>query len=81
MRPLSHRNVCIVVGVAGNQGSDGVYSQNAPASGRSVVSVASVDNSFYLTEVMSLNIIPDENFRKCLGNRIHYSLQANLICW
>lgn len=54
----------LVVGVAGNQGTNGVYSQNSPASGKSVISVASVDNSFYPANVMDINVFPEEYFRK-----------------
>lgn len=53
-----------VVGVAGNQGSDGIYSQNSPASGKHVIAAASIDNSFYLSNVVQFNIITDEYFRK-----------------
>ncbi|KAI9269971.1 peptidase S8/S53 domain-containing protein [Helicostylum pulchrum] len=58
---LSNKGV-IVVGVAGNQGTNGVYSQNSPASGKSVISVASVDNSFYPANVMDINVFPEEYF-------------------
>ncbi|KAL7320251.1 hypothetical protein PS15m_000155 [Mucor circinelloides] len=52
----------IVVGVAGNQGSDGIYSQNSPASGKHVIAAASIDNSFYLSNVVQFNVITDEYF-------------------
>ncbi|KAL0145647.1 peptidase S8/S53 domain-containing protein [Mucor lusitanicus] len=52
----------VVVGVAGNQGSDGIYSQNSPASGKHVISAASIDNSFYLSNVVQFSIITDEYF-------------------
>ncbi|KAL9558413.1 hypothetical protein MBANPS3_000913 [Mucor bainieri] len=52
----------IVVGVAGNQGSDGIYSQNSPASGKHVISAASIDNSFYLSNVVQFSMITDEYF-------------------
>lgn len=58
---ISNKGV-IVVGVAGNQGGAGVFSQNAPASGKNVMSVASIDNSFYPANVLNLDIIPDKNF-------------------
>ncbi|KAK4518140.1 uncharacterized protein ATC70_001491 [Mucor velutinosus] len=56
------RQGVIVVGVAGNQGSDGIYSQNSPASGKHVVSAASIDNSFYLSNVVQFSIITDIYF-------------------
>ncbi|KAI9495422.1 peptidase S8/S53 domain-containing protein [Zychaea mexicana] len=54
------KNGVVVVSVAGNQGSDGVFMQNSPGSGSRVISVASVDNSFYLTRVATANTFPDE---------------------
>ena len=56
-------NNFIVVSVAGNQGSEGVYLQNSPGSGSKVISVASVDNSFYLTLAVTADEFPDENYR------------------
>ncbi|KAI8970374.1 peptidase S8/S53 domain-containing protein [Mycotypha africana] len=58
---LSNQGV-VVVGVAGNQGENGVYSQNSPATARSVISVASVDNSFVYSNVISFDFINDEYF-------------------
>ncbi|KAI8637780.1 peptidase S8/S53 domain-containing protein [Parasitella parasitica] len=58
---LSKRGV-LVVGVAGNQGSDGVFTQNSPGSGKDVLSVASIDNSFYLSKVIQFDFITDEYF-------------------
>ncbi|GAN05308.1 subtilisin-like protease [Mucor ambiguus] len=52
----------VVVGVAGNQGSDGIYSQNSPASGKHVISAASIDNSLSLSNVVQFSIIADEYF-------------------
>ncbi|KAI8887766.1 subtilisin-like protein [Backusella circina FSU 941] len=59
---LSRKGV-IVIGVAGNQGSDGVYSQNAPSSGKHSVSVASVDSISYPTKVFESKAIPEKKFR------------------
>jgi hypothetical protein len=56
----------LVIGVAGNQGSDGVYAQNSPATGRHVVSVASIDNEYYPTRVLNIKEMPSENFSKLL---------------
>ena len=52
-----------MVSVAGNQGRDGVYLQNSPGSGSKVISVASVDNSFYLTLAVTADEFPDQNYR------------------
>lgn len=64
IRKTANNTYILVVGVAGNQGGAGVFSQNAPASGKNVMSVASIDNSFYPANVLNLAIIPDKNFRK-----------------
>lgn len=55
-----------MVSVAGNQGTEGVFMQNSPASGSHVVSVASVDNTFHFTKVMLVQELPDKTFRKLM---------------
>ncbi|KAG2226320.1 hypothetical protein INT45_005992 [Circinella minor] len=55
-------NGVVVVSVAGNQGSEGVYLQNSPGAGSKVISVASVDNSFYLTLAVTTDELPDKNY-------------------
>ncbi|ORZ20206.1 peptidase S8/S53 domain-containing protein [Absidia repens] len=52
----------IVVTVAGNQGSGGAFLQNTPGTGKHVVSVASLDNTFYPSKLLDIDSIPDESF-------------------
>ncbi|KAI9270391.1 peptidase S8/S53 domain-containing protein [Phascolomyces articulosus] len=52
----------IVVSVAGNQGSEGVFMQNSPGSVPKVISVASVDNSFYFTQIATVDAFPNETY-------------------
>ncbi|KAI8074692.1 peptidase S8/S53 domain-containing protein [Gongronella butleri] len=52
----------IVVAVAGNQGDDGVFLQNTPGTGKHVVSVASLDNSYYPTKVFTVDAIKGDSF-------------------
>ncbi|KAI8144494.1 peptidase S8/S53 domain-containing protein [Fennellomyces sp. T-0311] len=56
------KNGVVVVSVAGNQGTDGAFMQNSPGSGPNVISVASVDNSFYFTRVVRVDRFPGETF-------------------
>ncbi|KAI7860449.1 peptidase S8/S53 domain-containing protein [Circinella umbellata] len=55
-------NGVVVVSVAGNQGGEGVYLQNSPGAGSKVISVASVDNSFYLTLAVTTDESPDNYY-------------------
>ncbi|ORY97939.1 peptidase S8/S53 domain-containing protein [Syncephalastrum racemosum] len=58
---LSQKGVT-VVSVAGNQGTEGAFMQNSPASGSHAVSVASVDNTFHFTKVMLVQELPNDTF-------------------
>ncbi|KAI8377473.1 peptidase S8/S53 domain-containing protein [Radiomyces spectabilis] len=59
----------VVVGVAGNQGTDGVFLQNSPGGGNQVISVASLDNSFYPTDVLTtLFPLRDSAFTLCTAS-------------
>ncbi|KAI7867740.1 peptidase S8/S53 domain-containing protein [Spinellus fusiger] len=50
----------IVVGVAGNQGDEGIFMQNTPGSGKNTVSVASVDNAYSTSRVATVNLLPNQ---------------------
>ncbi|CAO3592321.1 unnamed protein product [Absidia cylindrospora] len=52
----------IVVTVAGNQGDAGAFLQNTPGTGKHVVSVASLDNTFYPSKLLDIDSIADESF-------------------
>ncbi|KAI8883554.1 subtilisin-like protein [Backusella circina FSU 941] len=69
----------IIIGVAGNQGSDGVYSQNSPATGRHVVSVASIDNEYYPTRVLVIDEMPSENFRYTFSSSTSHFPNGTLV--
>lgn len=52
--------------MAGNQGPEGIIMQNSPGSGKHVISAASVDNSFYLTQAVSVDTLSGELYREYL---------------
>ncbi|KAI9032698.1 peptidase S8/S53 domain-containing protein [Phycomyces nitens] len=52
----------IVVGVAGNQGSQGVFMQNTPGSGKSSISVASVENAFSTAQVLTVSALHNRSY-------------------
>ncbi|KAG0179243.1 hypothetical protein DFQ28_003160 [Apophysomyces sp. BC1034] len=61
----------IVISVAGNQGTEGVFLQNTPGSGKHVFSVASVDNSFYSTKAITVDSLPGEAYTYQLSTATH----------
>ncbi|KAL0089615.1 peptidase S8/S53 domain-containing protein [Phycomyces blakesleeanus] len=52
----------IVVGVAGNQGNQGVFMQNTPGSGKNSISVASVDNAFSTGKVLTVDALHNRSY-------------------
>ncbi|ORX57474.1 subtilisin-like protein [Hesseltinella vesiculosa] len=58
---LSQKGV-IIVAVAGNQGDDGAFLQNTPGTAKHVVSVASLDNSYYPAKVFTLDAVRGDSF-------------------